>query len=78
MIRLGAIFAAVIAFLLFWHECGEDISVFCYRIVVGAYAALRARSFATVPVPANQYARTRAACSTRSDIFSTRYTAPRD
>jgi len=78
MIRLGILFAAGIAFLLFWHECGEDISVFCYRIVVGAYAALRARSFAPVPVPVNQYARTRAACSNRSDTFSTRFTAPRD
>jgi len=78
MIRLGAVLAAVITFLLFWHECGEDISVFCYRIGLRAFAALRARSFAPVPVPVNQYARTRAACSNPSDTFSTRCIAPKD
>lgn len=78
MIRLGVVIAAVITSILFWHECGEDLVIFCYRIGLGAFTALRSRTLAPVPVPVNQFARTRAACSNRSDISSTRYTALRD
>lgn len=78
MIRLGAIIAAVITTLILWHECGEDLGVFCYRIGWGAFAALRSRAFVPVPVASNIPARTRTACSKRSAIFSTHYLAPRD
>ena len=50
MIRLASLVAAVIASLLLWHECGEDVGVFCYRIGLGAFTTMRSREL--VPVPA--------------------------
>jgi len=38
MIRLSACLAAFTMLLLLWHECGEDVGVFCYRIGAGAFA----------------------------------------
>lgn len=78
MIRLGALVTAVVASLLFWHECGEDIGVFCYRIGWGAFALARSRALIVAPACLWNRARTRAECSNPSDIFSTRYTAQRD
>lgn len=78
MIRIAAIAAAVMAVALFWHECGEDMGVFCYRIGVGAFTALRSRAMVAVPVTVNRLARARAACLKQSDISSTRSTARRD
>jgi len=43
MTRVAAVIAGVMAGVLFWHECGEDIGVFCYRIGMGAFTALRNR-----------------------------------
>lgn len=78
MIRLAALIAAVIASLLLWHECGEDVGVFCYRIGLGAFTTIRSRSL--VPVPASQIniSRNRSACSNPSSTFSTRSIAPMD
>jgi hypothetical protein len=78
MIRLTVLIAAVTASLLLWHECGEDIGVFCYRIGLGAFATLRSR--ALVPVPATQivFSRNRSACSNPSSTFSTRSIARTD
>jgi len=78
MIRTGAFVAAVTALILLWHECGEDIGVFCYRMGQGAFSTLRSR--ALVPVPASQsiVSRNRSACSNPSSTFSTRSIAPRD
>lgn len=78
MIRLAALLAAVITFVILWYECGEDIVVFCYRIGLGAFTMLRTR--ALVPVPASQMiiSRNRSACSNPSSTFSTRFTAPTD
>jgi hypothetical protein len=72
MTRLAAVVAAVMASIVLWHECGEDIGVFCYRIGLGAFTTLRSR--ALVPVPAAQIIvlRTRSACSNPSSTFSTR------
>jgi hypothetical protein len=80
MIRIAALIAAAMTVLLLWHECGEDVAVFCYRISVGAFTALRSRPAvpALVPVPANHLQRTRAACSNSSNISSTRCIAPKD
>jgi hypothetical protein len=74
MIRLGAMIAAVTASLILWHECGEDIGVFCYRIGLGAFTTLRSRTLVPVPVPVRIILRTRAACSNRSDTSSTLFT----
>jgi hypothetical protein len=78
MIRLGALIAAVIASLLLWHECGEDAGVFCYRIGLGAFTALRSPT--PIPVAASQLnrSRDRFACSTQSSTFSNRSIARMD
>jgi hypothetical protein len=49
MIRLSACLAVFTMLLLLWHECGEDVGVFCYRIGAGAFANVRSRSL--VPRP---------------------------
>jgi hypothetical protein len=78
MIRLASLLAAVIGSLLLWHECGEDVGVFCYRIGLGAFTTLRSRTL--VPVPASQIliSRNRSACSNPSSTFSTRSTVQTD
>jgi hypothetical protein len=78
MIRLTALIAAVIAFLVLWHECGEDLGVFCYRIGLGAFTTVRSRTLVPVPVPVRTIPRTRAACSNRSAISSTHFTTSKD
>ena len=78
MIRLTALIAAVIASFLLWHECGEDIGVFCYRIGLGAFTTLRSRTLVPVPVSQIIQSRTRSACSNPSSTFSTRSTALMD
>lgn len=77
MIRFAALVTAGIASIMFWYECGEDIGVFCYRIGLGAFSALR--SHVLVPVPVSQFnvSRNSSACSNRSSTFSTRSTLPR-
>jgi hypothetical protein len=78
MIRMASLLAAVIASLLLWHECGEDVGVFCYRIGLGAFATLHSHTL--VPVPASQinFSRNRSACSNPSSTFSTRSTVQTD
>jgi hypothetical protein len=80
MIRLASLVAAVIASLLLWHECGEDVGVFCYRIGLGAFTTLRSRALVPVPVPVSQIilSRNRFACSNPSSTFSTHSTAQTD
>jgi hypothetical protein len=78
MIRLAAVFAAVIAFLVLWYECGEDIGIFCYRIGLGAFATLRSRALVPVPISQINPSRKRSACSNPSSTFSTRSTAQTD
>jgi hypothetical protein len=70
MMRLTAWVTAFTALLLFWHECGEDVPVFCYRIGSGLFTTVRSR--ALVPVAVSQaHARTNGACSNSSLISST-------
>jgi hypothetical protein len=78
MIRLTALIAAIIASIVLWHECGEDIGVFCYRIGLGAFATLRSHTLAAVPVPVRTMARTRTECSNRSVISSIHFTTSKD
>jgi hypothetical protein len=35
---------ALNALVLLWHECGEDLGVFCYRISRSAVTWLRSRA----------------------------------
>ena len=74
MIRLTVPIAAIIASIVLWHECGEDVGVFCYRIGWSALTTARVR--ALVPVRVSQ--RTSAACSNPSVIFSKRSTMSKD
>ena len=80
MIRLTFLVAAVMSSIVLWHECGEDVGVFCYRIGLGAFTTLRSRTLVPVRVPASQIivSRNRNACSNRSSTFSTRSLAMRD
>ena len=81
MIRLSILVAAVGSLILLWHECGQDLSVFCYRIGLGAFTGLR--SLAPVRVPPSQSrhlsaARNGSECLTPSFTSSTCFTTPRD
>jgi hypothetical protein len=78
MIRLTGLIAAIIASIVLWHECGEDIGIFCYRIGLGAFATLRSRTLVPVPVPVRTIARTRTECSNRSVISSTHFMTSKD
>lgn len=50
MMRLTAWLGAFTAVILLWHECSEDIVVFCYRIGSGVFATARSRALVPVPV----------------------------
>jgi hypothetical protein len=78
MIRLTVLIAATIASILLWHECGEDIGVFCYRIGLGAFTTLRYHALVPVPRSVSTIARTRAECSNRSVISSIHFTTSKD
>ena len=78
MIRVTALIAAIIASIVLWHECGEDIGVFCYRIGLGAFATLRSHALVPVPVPVRTIARTRTECLNRSVISSMHFTTSKD
>jgi hypothetical protein len=81
MIRVSAWLAALTMLLFLWHECGEDVGVFCYRIGLGAFTNMRSRSLVLAPVTDSKIlstARYYSECSTPSCIFSTRSTTPKD
>ena len=81
MIRIALLFAALGSLILLWHECGEDLAVFCYRIGMGAFMGLRSRALVPVPVRNSidySAARTRSACLTPSFESSTRFTTRMD
>jgi len=70
---LSAWLAAMTLPVLLWHECGEDLGVFCYRIGLGAFAAVRSRGLVPLPVRNSVddlAARNHSACSTLSFTFS--------
>ena len=81
MTRIAIWLAALSIPLLLWHECGEDVGVFCYRIGQGAFANLRSRALVPVPVRNSNYSsavRNNAECSTPSFTSSTRFSTPTD
>lgn len=77
MMRLAVVLGAFMALIIFWHECGEDIAVFCYRIGSGYFATVRSRALVPVPVSPG-IARTSAACSNSSAICSTDFMISKD
>jgi hypothetical protein len=78
MIRLAAVISAMIASLLLWHECGQDIGIFCYRIGWGALATVRTRALVPVATYSRNFARTRSFCSNQSGFFSILSTTLKD
>jgi hypothetical protein len=81
MIRISLWLAVLTVPLLLWHECGEDIGVFCYRIGLGAFTSFRSRALVPVPVRNSVHsiaARNNAECSTISFTSSVRSTAPKE
>lgn len=80
MIRLGVWLLALGVPIVLWHECGEDIGVFCYRIGLGAFTAASSRVLVPVPVR-NTIQRfgsvNNSECSTPSSTFSVPSTAPK-
>ena len=78
MIRPTGLIAAIMASVVLWHECGEDVGVFCYRIGLGAFTNLRSRALVAVPASQFNLSRNRSACSNPSSTFSTRSIAPMD
>jgi hypothetical protein len=81
MTRINFWLAALTVPLLLWHECGEDIGVFCYRIGLGALTAVRSRTLALVPVRNSidsSFVRINTECSTPSFTSSTHFLTPTD
>jgi hypothetical protein len=77
MIRRASWLAPLNAFVLLWHECGENLAVFCYRISRGALVTARARGYMNIPA-AQIFHRNSADCSNPSVIFSTPFTTSKD
>ncbi len=76
MTRISIWLAALAIPLLLWHECGEDVGVFCYRIGLGAFTGLRSRALVPVPVRDSIHpfaARNNTECSTPSFTSSTHF-----
>jgi hypothetical protein len=44
MIRSLWLFASMSTLVLLWHECGEDLFVFCYRISRSGAMWIRSRA----------------------------------
>jgi len=81
MNRISIWLAPLTVPLLLWHECGEDVGVFCYRIGLGAFTSLRSRVLVSVPVSDSLHpstVRNNTECSTPSFTFSTRSTTQMD
>jgi hypothetical protein len=77
MIRSAWCLAFVSAILMIWHECGENLGLFCYRIGWGAFYNMRSRTLAPVAISPD-ITRTPAACSNRSFTSSVHSIAPMD
>ena len=78
MIRFSAMLVGCLIGLIFlWHECGEDVGVFCYRIGSGAFSGLRSRALAPAR---NSYSAARAdvECLIPSATLSTYFSTLRD
>jgi hypothetical protein len=81
MIRFSMLSAAVGSLIFLWHECGEDLGVFCYRMGRGAFTGLRSRALVLVPVRNSFHfsaARNNSACLMPSFTSSTRFTTRMD
>jgi len=60
--------------LCLWQEAGENLALFCYRMVWGTFSNIRAGAFAPILAPI----RTNAECLTPSSSSSMRCSTLRD
>jgi hypothetical protein len=66
---------------LLWHECGQDFSLFCYRIGYSAVTLMHSRAVELAPVSLGLgkiSIRKPHACSSPSSIFSVPSTTQKD
>ncbi|HKW61811.1 MAG TPA: hypothetical protein VJN89_04635 [Candidatus Acidoferrum sp.] len=81
MIRPSMLVVAFGSLFFLWHECGEDVAIFCYRIGLGAVTGLRRRGLVLVPAGFSAYfaaARNSSECLTPSATSSMRFLIPTD
>jgi len=79
MMLLNGWYALLAGLGLLWHECGDDLGVFCYRIGCGLFTAARLRAVELAPrAITRNLARNNAACLNPSFTFSARFTTPKD
>jgi len=79
MNRLAALLPSVAVLVVLWQECGENPPLFCYRIGVGALAAVRSRAQLAARANAPERAtRNRFPCSNPSGICFTRSMTSKD
>jgi hypothetical protein len=73
MIRPAWWLLLVCTIVVLWQECGENLSIFCYRIGWAMFSKLRTRALFLVPVPV----RSQAACWKLSFTSFGRSTTPK-
>ena len=74
MIRTAWWFLMVTAGVVLWEECGENLAIFCYRVICELVAGLRFRALFLIPAAV----RTEAACWNPSVTYSTPSTTSKE
>ena len=65
---------ACAALLCLWEETGENLALFCYRMVWGTFSTVRAGAWTPIAAPIRNHAE----CLTPSSTSSTHYSTLRD
>ena len=73
MIRPAVLLAFLGSLIFLWHECGQDLAVFCYRIGLGAVTGLRSRALVALRSTNLSASGTSSECLTPSFASSTRF-----
>ena len=81
MIRPAMLLAFLGSLIFLWHECGQDLAVFCYRIGLSAVTGLRSRALVAVRSTKSLHfsaSGTSSECLTPSFTSSTRFSTLTD
>ena len=78
MIRPAVVLAFVGSLVFLWHECGQDLAVFCYRIGLGAVAGMRSYALVALRSANLSASGTSSECLTPSFTSSTRFSTLTD
>ena len=73
MIRPAWWLLLVCAVVVLWQECGENLAIFCYRMLWEAFAGLRSPALIPIPLPV----RIEASCWNPSFTSFTHSTTPK-